>query len=87
MRLSSCAARRMSLPTASIHRRSPAALRRLMGGSHRGDPGLDATRLLCGHFEWDVSLDHPLFRELLKTSWCGASSIARTRRCFGLWSH
>ncbi len=23
-----------------------------------------AVRLLCGHFEWDRSFDHPLFREL-----------------------
>lgn len=23
-----------------------------------------ATRMLCGHFEWDGTLDHPLFREL-----------------------
>jgi AraC-like DNA-binding protein len=27
-------------------------------------PTPQATRMLCGHFEWDGALDHPLFREL-----------------------
>ncbi len=28
------------------------------------EPVPGATRMLCGHFEWDGMLDHPLFREL-----------------------
>lgn len=28
------------------------------------EPLPDSTRMLCGHFEWDGTLDHPLFREL-----------------------
>ena len=28
------------------------------------EPVPGATRMLCGHFEWDDALDHPLFREL-----------------------
>lgn len=39
------------------------ALPRLMnGGNTEAVP--DATRMLCGHFEWDGALDHPMFREL-----------------------
>lgn len=30
------------------------------------EPIPGATRMLCGHFEWDGTLDHPLFRELPK---------------------
>lgn len=41
----------------------PEVMRRLMNGA--GDrPGPGSTRMLCGHFEWDGALDHPMFREL-----------------------
>lgn len=39
------------------------ALPRLMNGGNT-EPVPGATRMLCGHFEWDGALDHPMFREL-----------------------
>ncbi len=39
------------------------ALQRLMNGGNTA-PVPGATRMLCGHFEWDGALDHPMFREL-----------------------
>jgi len=41
--------------------RSPDALQRLVA---LPAPEAPATRMLCGHFEWDGTLDHPLFAEL-----------------------
>jgi len=35
-----------------------------MDGAPESDAGPNATRVLCGDFEWDVRLDHPLFRDL-----------------------
>ena len=41
----------------------PEVMRRLMNGAgERPSPG--STQMLCGHFEWDGALDHPMFREL-----------------------
>ena len=41
----------------------PDVMARLMAEPDN-EPAPDATRMLCGHFEWDGALDHPLFREL-----------------------
>lgn len=41
----------------------PEVMERLMkSGDTTSTPG--STRMLCGHFEWDGTLDHPLFGEL-----------------------
>ena len=29
-------------------------------------PAVSATRMLCGHFDWDIAFEHPMFRELPK---------------------
>lgn len=41
----------------------PEIMQRLMGDRHT-QPVPGSTRMLCGHFEWDGTLDYPLFREL-----------------------
>ena len=41
----------------------PDVIERLMA-EPTSEPAPGATRMLCGHFEWDGALDHPLFREL-----------------------
>ena len=41
----------------------PSAIERLMAEPGEG-PDHGATRMLCGHFEWDGTLDHPMFNEL-----------------------
>ncbi len=42
----------------------PAFLDRVMAGGGDGGGGPGGARILCGHFEWDRSMDHRLFREL-----------------------
>ena len=41
----------------------PVVMQRLMNGEAAATVS-GATRMLCGHFEWDSALDHPFFREL-----------------------
>lgn len=41
----------------------PEIMRRLMS-DRSTQPVTGSTRMLCGHFEWDGTLDYPLFREL-----------------------
>lgn len=41
----------------------PEIMQRLMNDRH-SQPMPGSTRMLCGHFEWDGTLDYPLFREL-----------------------
>ena len=44
-------------------RPGPDEMNRLMGAP-QPSPENTATRMLCGHFEWDGTLDHPIFGEL-----------------------
>lgn len=41
----------------------PEVMRRLLARDHQ-PPEISATRMLCGHFEWDSAFEHPMFREL-----------------------
>lgn len=41
----------------------PEMMRRLMSGEET-EANPRATRMLCGHFEWDGAFDHPFFKEL-----------------------
>lgn len=41
----------------------PEAMKRLMAVPGEG-PATGGARMLCGHFEWDGTLDHPIFAEL-----------------------
>lgn len=41
----------------------PELIQKLMQSPDPG-PAADGARILCGHFEWDGTLDHPLFAEL-----------------------
>jgi AraC-like DNA-binding protein len=41
----------------------PEVMQRLLDREYQ-PPENSATRMLCGHFEWDSTFEHPLFREL-----------------------
>ncbi len=41
----------------------PEVMKRLMDSPNE-KPAHPSTRMLCGHFEWDGTLDHPMFAEL-----------------------
>ncbi|WP_299731095.1 AraC family transcriptional regulator [uncultured Tateyamaria sp.] len=41
----------------------PEVMQRLLDEDY-GPQETSATRMMCGHFEWDISFEHPLFQEL-----------------------
>ena len=42
---------------------APEVMQRLLDQDYQ-PPEVSATRMLCGHFEWDSVFEHPMFREL-----------------------